>query len=147
MNLRDMNDAQAKAFFVARSKAETAMRRAIKRVDAKNTSAERAKALVNGAKVRAILKKLPFDLDKKAIAKLQSRIDLGVCELSGVPLRFDGGRTFDSPSLDRIEPALGYVYSNVRVICAAMNSALGNWGEDRLMAVLQSWQERQKLAR
>lgn len=35
-----------------------------------------------------------------------------------------------TPSLDRIKPELGYIKSNVRLICFGLNAALGNWGEE-----------------
>ena len=44
---------------------------------------------------------------------LQRVIDGGACEVTGAAFRLDGGRTADSPSLDRIIPALGYVRGNV----------------------------------
>ena len=60
----------------------------------------------------------------------------GKCALSG--LSFSGGKT-DSmrvrpyfPSLDRINSEKGYTVDNVRFVCAAVNIALSDFGEDIL---------------
>lgn len=103
----------------------------------------RAKALVCLAKVRAAKKGVPFDLDQHAKA-LQERINAGFCELTGVPFRLDEPRSFDSPSLDRIVPELGYTYANVRVVCYAMNCALGTWGEAPLLLILEAWKKKKE---
>lgn len=103
----------------------------------------RAKALVYLCKQRAAKKRVPFDLDQHAKA-LQSRIDAGFCELTGIPFRLDLSRSFDSPSLDRIVPELGYTYANVRVVCYAMNCALGTWGEAPLLLMLEAWKKKKE---
>jgi hypothetical protein len=77
-------------------------------------------------------KKAAFDLTQHLEA-IQLRIDKGRCELTGLPLRLTHGLTWDSPSLDRVDPTQGYLYSNIRIVCHAANSALGNWGESVLM--------------
>ena len=90
---------------------------------------DRARYLVSRIKRRAIKLGIPFDLDNH-MSDLNARIAKGVCELTGLPLRMEhGAMAWDSPSLDRIRPESGYVYSNIRVVCFAVNAALGNWGE------------------
>lgn len=99
----------------------------------------RAKYLVAECRRRCARKGLPFDLDAH-IGDLQARINAGHCELSGIPFKKTmGPMTFDSPSLDRIAPAKGYIYSNIRVVCHAMNCALGKWGEEILAQVITGW--------
>lgn len=66
-------------------------------------------------------------------------MDRGLCEMTGLPFNLNDGRTWDSPSLDRIDPAKGYVYSNIRIICFGMNSALNSWGEDVLEMMVLAW--------
>ncbi len=100
----------------------------------------RALSLVCSAKARATKRGLMFDLSFHTSA-IQARIDSGRCELSGIPFRLTGGRTFDSPSIDRINPAIGYIYTNIRIVCSCMNAALGDWGEEILHAVLTSWNQ------
>lgn len=92
----------------------------------------RAKDLIRHAKKRAADRNLPFDLDRHAAA-IQERINAGSCEVTGLPLNLNGGRTWDSPSLDRITPSSGYIYTNIRVVCHAINSAMGDWGEQRVV--------------
>ena len=99
---------------------------------------KRAKNLIYLAKARSRKLGVAFDLDQHE-SELQARIDLGVCELSGIPLDLTGTRGYASPSLDRIIPSKGYAYTNIRVLCQAMNCALGNWGEDRLLEVMTAW--------
>lgn len=64
--------------------------------------------LLKYAKIRAIKKNLPFDLEPADLAPLPD-----VCPVFGVS--FDKSRRY-SRSLDRIIPDKGYVRDNVRVI-------------------------------
>jgi len=87
-----------------------------------------------------------FDLDAAA---LQLRIDARVCEVSGfpldtTPLERSYERRPNSPSLDRIDPTRGYTMDNVRVVCLAANTAMGNWGEAAFMPIAQAWVEKAK---
>jgi len=99
---------------------------------------KRALCMIATARTRARRRSLKFDLDQH-VEELQARINIGRCEVTGVPLNLGGGRTFDSPSLDRIDPGKGYVYSNIRVVCNLINCALGDWGEDTLRTVIKQW--------
>lgn len=98
----------------------------------------RARLLVTNAKKRVRAKGLEFNLDDH-IDDLQARIDVGVCELTGYPFNLSGGRTFDSPSLDRIDASKGYTIDNVRVVLHCVNAALGDWGEEHLREVMKCW--------
>lgn len=100
--------------------------------------ANRGYILVSTAKKRSLKRGHAFDLDQYK-KEIQERIDAGFCELSGIPFDLLSGRTFASPSIDRIEPSKGYVYSNIRIVCNLMNMALGDWGEETLDAVITSW--------
>jgi hypothetical protein len=110
-------------------------------LDAKRRLEKRAQILVANARCRARAIDVAFDLDKHT-PEIQQRLDLGVCELTGEPFDFSPGRTFASPSIDRIDPAKGYTYSNIRVVLFMVNTALGNWGEDVLRRVMTRWIER-----
>lgn len=99
----------------------------------------RARRLITEAKRRAKRQGLAFDLDAYA-SEIKARVDAAKCELSGVDLDLCAvGRKYNSASLDRIVPAAGYVYSNIRVVCVAMNFALNNWGEEPLLKVVNGW--------
>lgn len=94
---------------------------------------------MNAAKQRAEQLGLPFDLHEHA-DDMKKRISALKCELTGLPLKVNGGRRqFNSVSIDRIDPSAGYVYENVRVIAWSLNAAFGNWGEDAFSAVAEAW--------
>lgn len=100
---------------------------------------KRAICLVAAARVRARARGLPFDVTPAEVSRLQTIIDAGKCELSGVALTLDGGRSATSPSLDRIRPALGYVAGNMRIVCHALNAGMGDWGADELFRIVTAW--------
>lgn len=100
---------------------------------------KRAKCLVAAARVRARRKNVTFDISDAEIKRLQSVIDIGLCEISGVELTLVGPRSATSPSLDRIKPELGYVAGNIRIVCHALNAAMGDWGEDELRRIVTRW--------
>ena len=64
------------------------------------------------------------------------------CALTGLPFNPTAEPRYDSPSLDRITPELGYVPGNVRVILYCLNAALGNWGEDTFYQVAKAFVDR-----
>lgn len=71
------------------------------------------------------------------------------CAISGIaftPLNGNGGFSSSpyGPALDRIQPALGYVASNVRFVCAIVNAAMGNWGEKYLFELMDILHKRKK---
>ena len=93
-----------------------------------------AHALIQSAKARAKLKKVPFDLDAYR-EEIKQRVEKWECELTGMKLDRTGRRSFNSPSIDRIVPARGYIYSNIRIVSYAVNCALGTWGEEKLRII------------
>lgn len=113
----------------------------LKLKDAKRRLEKRAMCLIAAARVRCRNKGILFKLNDFA-SELQRRIDLGYCELSGVKFDLSPGRKPNSPSLDRREPSKGYTTENVRVICHALNAALGDWGEAGLMPILAAWMQK-----
>jgi hypothetical protein len=89
--------------------------------------------LLHAARERAAIRNLPCDLSEADIVYLIDR-SKGRCELTKVP--FSSGRPYGcarrpfGPSLDRIEPCIGYTRSNCRLVCFAVNVALSDWGEE-----------------
>lgn len=66
------------------------------------------------------------------------------CPVLGLPLyRNSGGSAQgpNSPSLDRIDPALGYVKGNVKVISSRANSIKSNATPEELLRVAAYYQE------
>ena len=61
------------------------------------------------------------------------------CAISGVELRPPGGKIDPfGPSLDRIIPELGYVASNLRIVCNMVNFAMNEWGLENLMILVDA---------
>lgn len=88
------------------------------------------------ARRRAALCKVPFGLSEGFIRGLMEAQGFA-CAVSGI--EFDLFRTGARPtktrlpfrpSIDRIEPAKGYVEGNVRLVCFAVNMALSDYGDD-----------------
>lgn len=92
----------------------------------------RAKALCSLAKHRAKKKGIQFSVRPD---KIQARIDVGICELTGIPFNLDGGKTWDSPSLDRIDSSKGYTEDNVRVVLYCVNVMANVWGECKILDI------------
>lgn len=88
------------------------------------------------AKVRATKKGLPFNL---TVEHVQSLMDGGCC-LTGIPFEwYNKKRTWNSPSLDRIDNAKGYVIGNVRAVLWCLNAAFGDWGEEAFAKVAEAY--------
>lgn len=101
----------------------------------------RAKYLLNFAKKRAFRKGIEFSLTLEDIKIIQKRIEHGICEITGIAFDHSHGRNFNSPSIDRIDSSQGYIISNIRIICYAMNVAMNDWGEEAIWKMFQAWQE------
>lgn len=75
--------------------------------------------------------------------RLQRVIESGFCEVTGLPFNMNTNKPeWDSPTLDRIKPQMGYVDGNVRVVIFAINAALGFWGEETFERVARSYFEK-----
>src|ERR1700704_5599487 len=86
-------------------------------------------------RARALKRGLPFDLSPDCIYVP------AVCPVLGAPLVFGGKLASDfSPSLDRVNPALGYVRSNIAVISRRANMLKNNATAAELYAVA-AWVE------
>lgn len=96
----------------------------------------RAEVLILAAKRRADAKGLPINLDPVRIASV---IAAGTCEATGLPFVLQrSGRSPWAPSLDRIEPELGYTAQNTRVVVLAYNSAKGEMSLSELARLARS---------
>ncbi|WP_422049716.1 hypothetical protein [Shimia sp.] len=80
-----------------------------------------AKAMVRAAKARAAKAGVPFNITPEDISIPHS------CPVLDIPLIVGSGKPTDnSPSLDRVVPALGYVRGNVLVISNRANRIKNN---------------------
>ena len=100
--------------------------------------------LVAAARIRARRLRVPFSLCADDVAHIQNVIDAGRCERSGVRFAMQGvgGKQARSPSIDRIVPHLGYVPTNIRIVCFCMNAGMGQWGEKEFREIVTSWLSR-----
>ncbi len=106
--------------------------------------ANRASNLISDAKKRSKQKNLPYDLDSYR-EQLQTRIEKGFCELTGLPFKTTGGaRDWNSPSLDRVIPEEGYVIENVRVILFGVNVMMLTWGLETTMKMIEALTEKER---
>lgn len=95
----------------------------------------RLRQLVRGAKQRAKLQGLDFDIDFEYVKELWS-ITNGKCQVSGREFDLTPSDTYqnkDAPSLDKIEPKLGYIKGNVRLVTWHVNAAILNFGLDTFL--------------
>jgi hypothetical protein len=131
---------------LAATKAQSPAYREGKRRQRKNFKAKNPHLnLIKGARQRAKDKGLPYDLNKY-YKELRERFEQGVCEVSGLPIKKTPGQvTWDTPSIDRIEPEKGYVYSNVRIVAYAVNVALNDWGLEQFIEIARAVDSRYKL--
>jgi hypothetical protein len=88
------------------------------------------KRLVDGAKARAKKNGIPFSITYDTMVVPE------VCPVFKIPLQCGRGtRTDNSPTLDRIDPSLGYTEDNVRVISWRANRLKSNMTVGELEAL------------
>ena len=85
-------------------------------------------ALVERAQHRAQMRNVPFRITRKDVAVPT------ICPALGIPLIVGQKRAATSPSLDRIQPHLGYIPGNVRVLSDRANRLKGNQNLPQLLA-------------
>lgn len=97
----------------------------------KRFAADRRVALLDGAKRRAKLYNLPFDIT------IEDIIIPPTCPVLGIPI-VTGGPANDPhlPSLDRFDPELGYVTGNITVMSLRANSLKKNATVEEVQALL-----------
>lgn len=100
--------------------------------------------LLYSAKTRAIKSGLEYNLDLDWLLELYKEQNK-CCLLTGIELQFEshhGGKRNCkpfSPSLDRINPKLGYTKENTRLVCTLINLAMNTFGEDTFRQVAAAY--------
>lgn len=91
------------------------------------------------AKSRAKLKGFEFDLTQAKLLGLAAESG-GRCAVSGVQFsdRKIGTRRPLLPSLDRIDCAKGYIFTNCRIVCVVVNYAMSDFGENALRIIARA---------
>lgn len=87
-------------------------------------------------------KGIPFEITLGEI--IQMADDQGwTCAVTGMPFEWEKSEEFRRnpmrPSIDRIQPALGYVPGNVRIITVVANTALNEYGDKIMTEVSAGW--------
>jgi len=106
-----------------------------------------ATKLAQNARQRATRRKLPCDLTIPAILDLLYEQKM-VCAVSGLPfdlahnLERAHSRNLLAPSIDRIDAKRGYVRGNVRIVLAAVNYGINEWGFDAYVRICRAVAER-----
>ena len=85
---------------------------------------------------RARDKQIPFSITVQDVYDVWP-ID-GKCPVSGIVLDASKGYSNTSPALDRIDPSLGYVPGNIRLISGFVNNAKGDMPDDVFNQLLLS---------
>jgi|SRR5580658_8243615 hypothetical protein len=92
------------------------------------------KGMIQFAKRRAKRDGLPFNITWQDVI-IPKR-----CPVLGIPLEKSSGRiSLNSPTLDRIVPALGYVKGNIWVISWRANSLKKNGTLEEFKALVRNW--------
>ena len=103
------------------------------------TEEGRSHKLISRAKKRAIEKNIEINI---SFDKVKKALDNGICELTGLPFDFNPTEKTQynpyAPSIDRIDSQKGYVDCNIRVVLAAVNSALNQYGEETMLPILKA---------
>jgi hypothetical protein len=91
-------------------------------------------AMYRRAQRRAREQSIPFNLELADIVIPET------CPLLGIPLyRTSGEPTPNSPSLDKVIPALGYVKGNVQVISNRANLIKNNASLEEMETLVNNW--------
>jgi hypothetical protein len=111
----------------------------------KNSARRTIETLLKSCSMRAKEKKLAFDMTQEALEEMAERQRFS-CAVTGVPFTEDRQRAWrQNPyklSIDRIDPKKGYVMSNVRLVCFAVNVALLDWGESVFATFAEAYVKR-----
>lgn len=100
--------------------------------DHRETQKGAATDLWNGVIARTKNGRIPVTITKQDIYDLLGEaMELGV-------IRSYVRRTPETPSLDRIEPKLGYVKGNVRIIPVWLNFAKHHWTDEQLFVAMNA---------
>lgn len=91
--------------------------------------------MLKNARARAKKRGVPCTL---TVAWIEAKLREGLCEVSGCKLSMTNRSSAGpmSPSLDRIDPDMGYTPDNSRMVGFMFNCAFGNWGEAKTIPLL-----------
>lgn len=102
---------------------------------------KRARIILTFVRTRSKRLGLEFDISHEFLAK---KLIAGVCEVTGMPLSLEdadrGKKKVHpfAPSVDRIDPHLGYTESNVRVVTYMYNIAKGDFSDQDVLLLAKA---------
>lgn len=92
--------------------------------------------MLNNARGRSRQSGIAFDLRRSDVEQILVAQDFK-CAVSGLAFSFgkheSATRRAFTPSIDRINNAMGYTPGNIRIVCTIANYALGQWGDASLL--------------
>lgn len=100
-----------------------------------------ANTLLNGARERAAVKRLPFTI---TLPWLVERLKPRICEVTGIEFDFSranvayGAMNPFAPSVDRKVPSLGYTEENTQIVVWLYNAAKGSWTDADVLKMAQA---------
>ncbi len=106
----------------------------------------RASTLLNGAKSRAKIKGVDYNL---TLDWIMQRLHNGTCECTGIDFHIREYSKKEgyipihphSPSLDQIEPSGGYTMNNVQIVCDQFNKMKNDLSMDQTFFVAKAFVE------
>jgi len=104
--------------------------------------------LLQASRYRARQNRLPHELDEDWLRAILER---GKCEVTGIPFaqKIQSPPHRYCPSIDRIDPVLGYTKDNSRVVCLMVNEIKRDYMDDEIVSVgeaLKAWGESRGLS-
>lgn len=107
------------------------------RAKARTDPAKLASSLLVYTRRRCQILGIEFRLE---VSDIEPTLRAGRCPVTGIEfdLAIKRGKLPFSPSLDRIEPAAGYVPGNVRVVVWIYNLARSSWGDETVLKMAQA---------
>lgn len=103
--------------------------------NAKRLSDDPRKKIMNNARKRAKQKGFDINITKEDLVIPK------ICPVLGIPLVFSNKQTDNSPSIDRIDNARGYVLGNVQVISWRANNLKSNGSLVEFEAIVRHLKE------
>jgi hypothetical protein len=107
-----------------------------------NLERVKARQLFNAAKTRARKKKISFNI---SIEWIFSKLKIGYCEYTGIKFDFNknGKAGLMSPSIDRINPKLGYTENNCSVVLWSINAFKNQYDLNSIIPIAKKFIEYQ----
>lgn len=127
---RGLRSVRSHCYVCSRAQSRAAYRKDIAVSRARNAAAwqtRRASGLLRCARHRAKKSGISCTITELWV---QQRLDAGVCEKTGIRFVLDKLRHQFSPSLDKINPKIGYTPENTRMVIFMFNRAKSNFTDD-----------------